>query len=191
MRKYVEPNIDDSSVTTFDQIVHILAHVCEISIFVWLGFVIGDIDWKNNCDWLVIAWVNLFCLLFRFIVTFGLTGVLNIFRKQKIDMKGQVVLSFGGLRGGIAFSLMALAGIEDKRLKEVLVIAVISVIGWTVFVQGILIEPLLNVLEIPRENLGGTKENFKYNKFDRLFLKKPILLKSARIPNEPVSSPYL
>ena len=191
MRKYVEPNIDDSSVTTFDQIVHILAHVCEISIFVWLGFVIGDIDWKNNCDWSVIAWVNLFCLLFRFIVTFSLTGVLNIFRKQKIDMKGQVVLSFGGLRGGIAFSLMALAGIEDKRLKEVLVIAVISVIGWTVFVQGILIEPLLNVLEIPRENLGGTKENFKYNKFDRLFLKKPILLKSARIPNEPVSSPYL
>ena len=66
-------------------------------------------------------------------MTFGLTGVLNIFRKQKIDMKGQVVLSFGGLRGGIAFSLMALAGIEDKRLKEVLVIAVISVIGWTVF----------------------------------------------------------
>ena len=189
MRKYVEHNIDESSVVTFDQVVHILAHVCEISIFVWLGFVVEDLDWKNNCDWSVIGFVNLFCLVYRFLVTFGLTAILNIFRKVKISLKGQVVLAFGGLRGGIAFSLMALAKLDDLRLKQVLVIAIISVIAWTVFIQGILIEPLLNVLGIEREKTkASNKETFKYSKFDRVFLKAPRTILTS---TEPRLSPYL
>ena len=187
----MEHNNHKSSVVTFDQIVHILAHVCEVSIFVWLGFIVGDLDWKNNTDWTVIGFVNLFCLVYRFLVTFGLTAILNIFRKQKIDLKGQAVLAFGGLRGGIAFSLMALAGLEDTRLKQVLMIAVISVIFWTVFVQGILIEPLLNILGIERETGSSGKEVFEYSSIDRIFIKKPrIQNHSRRLTETPVESPY-
>ena len=138
MRKYVRHNMLPQSVTAFNYIVHLTAHVCEVSIFIWLGFVVAELDWTRSTDIALIAWVNAFCLVYRFMVTFSLCFVLNIWRTEKITILGQIILSFGGLRGGIAFSLMALAELPDTHLKDTLLIATISVICFTAFVQGIL-----------------------------------------------------
>lgn len=150
MRHTVEYNMHEKSVTTLHDIIHILANFTEVSIFVWLGAVAARC-YFTKCDWLVILWVNLFCLVYRIFSTTFLSWILNRYRDQKITWKDQVIMSIGGLRGGIAFSLIALADIHDDELFNTLLCATISVVFITAFIQGLLIEPIVKVLEVKLE----------------------------------------
>ena len=60
-----------------------------------------------------------------------------------------IVSSFGGLRGGIAFSLTALAPIIDVEIHNTLICTAIFIVLFTSFIQGILTEPLVKLLKIP------------------------------------------
>ena len=54
----------------------------------------------------------LFITLFRFISVYGLTFILNKVRLEPIGKVDQFVMAYGGLRGGIAFSLTKLTSIQ-------------------------------------------------------------------------------
>ena len=150
-----------------------MANLLEVSIFFWLGVVSVQLEWHLYADWLLILYVNLFCLLIRFIVTFGLSLILNFFRDDPLSLADQVVCGFGGLRGGIALGLIGLAPFSNVETKEALTCVTVSVILFTAFVQGILMKPLVKLLKIPcgaepKESLrlGDLKsKTFLYAKF--------------------------
>lgn len=61
-------------------------------------------------------------------------AILNRFRKVKFSFVDQFVLSYGGLRGAIAFGL-AVSMNEAIGAKQMFVTTCIAVIFFTVFVQ--------------------------------------------------------
>lgn len=149
MRPHVENNIHAESKFTMNMVTHFLSHVGEVSIFVWLGLVTVQSDWTKYFNWSISLWVLLFISIFRVIGIFGFGYFLNFFRDTPFSNNDMIVSSFGGLRGGIAFSLTALAPIIDVEIHNTLICTAIFIVLFTSFIQGILTEPLVKLLKIP------------------------------------------
>lgn len=81
-----------------------------------------------------------------------LTGIANRFRLHKLSRVDQFVMSYGGLRGAVAFALVLLIDERFVAQKDMFVTTTIAVIYFTVFVQGITIKPLVKFLNVKRAN---------------------------------------
>ncbi|ETN86845.1 hypothetical protein NECAME_16109 [Necator americanus] len=89
-------------------------------------------------------------------------GVTVVSTVNKVD---QLILSYGGLRGAIAFGL-AISIPETIMAKKMFVTTTIVVIFFTVFLQGITIRPLVNYLNIEtKEDRPVTMTESVYNKY--------------------------
>lgn len=65
----------------------------------------------------------------------GQTWVLNRFRLVPLDKIDQVVMSYGGLRGAVAFALVVLLDGEHVKAKDYFVATTIVVVFFTVMFQ--------------------------------------------------------
>lgn len=65
----------------------------------------------------------------------GQTWVLNRFRLVPLDKIDQVVMSYGGLRGAVAFALVVLLDGEQVKAKDYFVATTIVVVFFTVMFQ--------------------------------------------------------
>uniref|UniRef100_A0A673M8D9 Sodium/hydrogen exchanger n=1 Tax=Sinocyclocheilus rhinocerous TaxID=307959 RepID=A0A673M8D9_9TELE len=127
--KYVEANISQKSRTTVKYTMKTLASIAETIIFIFLG--ISAVD-KSKWAWdtgLVVSTL-IFILVFRAMGVVGQTWFLNWFRLVPLDKIDQVVMSYGGLRGAVAFALVVLLDKEQ--------------------VKGLTIKPLVKWLKVPR-----------------------------------------
>lgn len=64
-----------------------------------------------------------------------LTGVANRFRLQQLNKVEKFVMSYGGLRGAVAFALVLLIDKNHVKLQPMFVSTTIAVIYFTVFFQ--------------------------------------------------------
>lgn len=65
----------------------------------------------------------------------GQTWVLNRFRLVPLEKIDQVVMSYGGLRGAVAFALVVLLDGEQVKAKDYFVATTIVVVFFTVMFQ--------------------------------------------------------
>ena len=72
----------------------------------------------------------------------------NRFRLNKLDNVEKFVMSYGGLRGAVAFALVLLVDPNKVAKQPLFVTATISVVYFTVFFQGITIKPLVKFLNV-------------------------------------------
>lgn len=70
----------------------------------------------------------------------GQTWFLNWFRLVPLDKIDQVVMSYGGLRGAVAFALVVLLDKEKVKAKDYFVATTIVVVFFTVMFQVTLLE---------------------------------------------------
>lgn len=92
-------------------------------------------------------------LLMFFYLSLGviiLTAIANRFRLQKLNKVEKFVMSYGGLRGAVAFALVLLIEPSHVPLQPMFMTTTIAVIYFTVFIQGITIKPLVKILNVKR-----------------------------------------
>ncbi|TSO05422.1 Sodium/hydrogen exchanger 3 [Bagarius yarrelli] len=148
-QKYVNANMDEKSVTTVRYTMKVFAIGSETMIFVFLGVTaIDNVIWVWNTGFILLT--LLFALIYRFIGVFALTWVLNRYRLVPIEYIDQIVMSYGGLRGAVAYGLAA--SLDETRIKEknLLISTTLIVVYFTVILQGLTMKPLVQWLKVKR-----------------------------------------
>ncbi|XP_038603719.1 sodium/hydrogen exchanger 2-like [Tachyglossus aculeatus] len=146
MKSYVEANISQKSHTTVKYFLKMWSNVSETLIFIFLGVsTVGD---NHEWSWPYIGFTVLFCLIWRALGVLVLTFFVNKFHVNTVTPKDQFIIAYGGLRGAICFSLVFL--LPNFRHKKLFIAATTVVILFTVFVQGMTIRPLVDLLDVTR-----------------------------------------
>ncbi|XP_073787320.1 sodium/hydrogen exchanger 1b isoform X2 [Danio rerio] len=149
MRPYVEANISHKSYTTIKYFLKMWSSVSETLIFIFLG--VSTVAGPHAWNWTFVSLTLALCLLSRVLGVVGLTFIINKYRMVKLSGKDQFIVAYGGLRGAIAFSLAFLLSSESCAMKDLFLTAVITVIFFTVFVQGMTIRPLVDLLAVKKK----------------------------------------
>ncbi|XP_070491911.1 sodium/hydrogen exchanger 3 isoform X2 [Chironomus tepperi] len=148
MKNYVEANISHKSHTTIKYALKMLSSSSETIIFIFLGVATVNNSHVWNTPFVLLT--VLFCSVFRVIGVIVLVAIANRFRIHKLSKVDQFVMSYGGLRGAIAFALVLLIDPKHVPLAPLFVTTTICVIYFTVFLQGITIKPLVRILNVKR-----------------------------------------
>nr|XP_046274437.1 Na(+)/H(+) exchanger beta-like [Scatophagus argus]XP_046274438.1 Na(+)/H(+) exchanger beta-like [Scatophagus argus] len=166
MRPYVEANISHKSYTTIKYFLKMWSSVSETLIFIFLG--VSTVAGPHTWNWAFVIFTVILCLVSRVMGVVGLTYIINKFRIVKLTKKDQFIVAYGGLRGAIAFSLGFLLSNDD--LKHMFLTAIITVIFFTVFVQGMTIRPLVELLAVKKkkDNKGSINEEIHTQFLDHL-----------------------
>ncbi|XP_057260742.1 sodium/hydrogen exchanger 2-like isoform X1 [Pezoporus wallicus] len=147
MKRYVEANISLKSHTTVKYFMKMWSSVSDTLIFIFLG--VSTIGENHEWNWPYICFTVIFCLVWRALGVLVLTFFVNRFHVNTITTKDQFIIAYGGLRGAICFSLVFL--LPDFHRKKLFIAATTVVILFTVFVQGMTIRPLVDLLAVKRK----------------------------------------
>ncbi|KAK9396666.1 sodium/hydrogen exchanger 3 [Crotalus adamanteus] len=89
------------------------------------------------------------------------TWILNRYRMVQLGIIDQVVMSYGGLRGAVAFALVVLLDENKVQDKNLFVSTTIIVVFFTVIFQGLTIKPLVQWLKVKKSEHREPKLNEK------------------------------
>ncbi|XP_067911595.1 sodium/hydrogen exchanger 3 isoform X2 [Heterodontus francisci] len=216
-QKYVKANLCEQSITTVRYAMKMLASGAETIIFMFLGISAVNTDiWTWNTAFILLTLV--FISVYRVIGVIIQTWILNHYRVVQLEIIDQVVMSYGGLRGAVAFALVVLLDMETIHERRLFVSTTIIVVYFTVIIQGLTIKPLVNWLKVKRsqqrepllnEKLHGRAfdhilsaiedisgqigHNYlrdKWTNFDRKYLSKVMMRKSAQISRDKILSVF-
>ncbi|XP_014474637.1 PREDICTED: probable Na(+)/H(+) antiporter nhx-9 isoform X2 [Dinoponera quadriceps] len=148
MKNYVEANISHKSHTTVKYTMKMLSSSSETIIFMFLG--VATVNNAHNWNTWFVVMTIVFCSVYRAVGVIVLTALANQFRLHKLDKVEKFVMSYGGLRGAVAFALVLLIDPKHVPLQPMFVTTTIAVIYFTVFIQGITIKPLVRILNVKR-----------------------------------------
>ncbi|XP_033105121.1 Na(+)/H(+) exchanger beta-like [Anneissia japonica] len=149
MKPYVEENISQKSHTTIKYFMKMLSSISETIIFIFLGITtLVDSD-QHKWDTAFVIFTLIFCLLYRFIGVIWQTFLANKFRLAQVTHKDQFIMCYGGIRGAIAFALVALLE-EFVESRAIFFTTTIVVVMFTVFIQGSTIKPIVEYLRVKR-----------------------------------------
>ncbi|XP_003802056.1 sodium/hydrogen exchanger 3 isoform X3 [Otolemur garnettii] len=197
-QKYVKANISEQSATTVRYTMKMLASSAETIIFMFLGIsAVDPLIWTWNTAFILLTLV--FISVYRAIGVVLQTWVLNRYRMVQLELIDQVVLSYGGLRGAVAFALVVLLDKNKVKEKNLFVSTTIIVVFFTVIIQWLKVkkseqrEPRLNeklhgrafdhILSAIEDISGQIGHNYlrdKWSNFDRKFLSKILMRRSAQ-----------
>ncbi|XP_037831694.1 sodium/hydrogen exchanger 3 isoform X1 [Kryptolebias marmoratus] len=148
-QKYMNSNMDESSVQTVKYAIKVFANGSETMIFVFLG--ISAIDktiWVWNTGFILLT--LLFIMVYRIMGVFFLTWILNRTRLVPIEFIDQIIMSYGGLRGAVAYGLAVMLDETKIKEKNLMISTTLIVVYFTVIFQGVTLKPLVQWLKVKR-----------------------------------------
>ncbi|KAM6449319.1 sodium/hydrogen exchanger 3 isoform 2-T2 [Liasis olivaceus] len=159
-QKYVKANISEQSSTTVRYSMKMLASGAETIIFMFLGIsAVNPKIWTWNTAFILLTLV--FISIYRIIGVILQTWILNHYRMVQLGIIDQVVMSYGGLRGAVAFALVVLLDENKVQDKNLFVSTTIIVVFFTVIFQGLTIKPLVQWLKVKKSEHREPKLNEK------------------------------
>jgi hypothetical protein len=123
-----------------------MASVAEAIIFMYLGIAAVSDARAWNTAFIILT--LLFCLIYRAVVIVALTLISNPFRLIKMTAIDQFIMSYGGLRGAIAFALVSILEAEEFSSHELFVTSTIVVVYFTNLIMGATMKPLVKLLRV-------------------------------------------
>ncbi|XP_069950439.1 probable Na(+)/H(+) antiporter nhx-9 isoform X2 [Cherax quadricarinatus] len=148
MKNYVEQNISTKSHTTIKYAMKMLASSSETIIFMFLG--VSTVQSRHEWNtWFVILTI-VFCSIYRILGVWIFSAMCNRFRVKKITFVDKFIMSYGGLRGAVAFALVLTINVEHIPSQPIFLTATMAMVYFTVFLQGITIKPLTILLGVKR-----------------------------------------
>lgn len=202
MKQYVEFNISKKSNATIEYVIKMLASIMETIIFMFMGLSTISDTHSWNTGFVIVTLVC--CTVYRIIGVVILANIANRWRLLELTITDMLIMSYGGIRGAVAFALALILDESTIPRKKEFVTATIVVVFWTVFVQGTTIGPVVKYFKIKRkdveeptmsakltnrlidhvmsclEDIAGVNGKHslrdKVRKYDRKFL-KPLLLR--------------
>ncbi|KAI6198544.1 Sodium/hydrogen exchanger [Aphelenchoides besseyi] len=163
MKQYVKENITHEAASSVKYFIKMLSNSSETVVFMFLG--LSTMSSHQYFDfWFVVVTVTA-CLIYRTIGVLFQCAILNRYTNKKFTMEDQFILSYGGLRGAIAFGLLSSVP-DGVAAKDMFATTTIIVICFTVFLQGSTIRPLLAWLKVEQaEERHATMVEQVYNKY--------------------------
>ena len=152
-KRYAFRNISRKSFWTIKYGIRTAATFADCIIFICLGIVsVYDPSTWNDWNTSFVLWTCIFCTIYRFGATFLLSAMINIFGGQHFDrvsMKDQFIIGYGGLRGAVGFSL-ALIIQDTNPFKDLFLTTAIFMVYFTTFLQGGTIKWITGLLSIAK-----------------------------------------
>ncbi|XP_028407728.1 probable Na(+)/H(+) antiporter nhx-9 [Dendronephthya gigantea] len=149
MKSYVEANISQKSRIPMKYFMKMASGLSDTIIFMMLGVVLFEHELEFHASFVFLT--IFFIFVYRCVGVVLLTWLANKLRLNKLGKVDQFIMAYGGLRGAVSFSLATV--LDDENVadkKEILITTTIAVVFFTVFVQGITIKPLVNLLKVKR-----------------------------------------
>ncbi|KAI6208313.1 ATP synthase subunit alpha [Aphelenchoides besseyi] len=159
MKSYVRENISKDAFKSIHYFVKVLALASETVIFIFLG--LSTVSADHYWDTAFIVLTVIFCVIYRTLGVVVLCWLLNKGRLKKFTKVDQFIISFGGLRGAIAYGLVV--ALPDTLPAKKL--------------YGILLKPIASFLQVERKIIHekGMIEKVHENFFRPLLVKKRAL----------------
>ncbi|PIC23059.1 hypothetical protein B9Z55_016889 [Caenorhabditis nigoni] len=163
MKQYVKGNITNSAANSVKYFTKIISQTSEIVIYMFLG--LSTVSADHYFDVLFIAATIFFTLFYRTLGVLFQCYFLNKFRSEQFKLQDQFILAYGGLKGAIAYGLVVSIPAAVSA-KPMFITTTIALIYFNVFIQGITIRPLINLLKIKtEEEKTVTMTESVYNKY--------------------------
>jgi len=149
MKQYVSYNISKKSDATTEYVLKMLSSIMETIIFMFMG--LSTVSDQHSWNTGFVLMTILVCLLYRVIgmkkkknsrenYSFVLgvaifANIANCWRLIELTRIDMLIMSYGGLRGAIAFALALILDENKIERKKEFVTATIAVVFFTVFLQ--------------------------------------------------------
>ena len=151
-KRYAFRNISPISSSTIKHAIKTVATFSDCVIFLTLGAITISRPHYLQWHWGFVIWTCVLCLIVRFMGVFLLSFVLNMFSIKKISINEQIIMSYGGLRGAVGFSLAIIWYQETETpMVRIFLTTTLFMVYFTVFLQGGTIKLLVNKLNIKKE----------------------------------------
>ena len=151
-KRYAFRNISPTSSSTIKNAIKTVATFSDCVIFLTLGAITISRPHYLQWHWGIVIWTCVLCLIVRFMGVFLLSFFLNLFSIKKISINEQIIMSYGGLRGAVGFSLAIIWYQETETpLVRIFLTTTLFMVYFTVFLQGGTIKLLVNKLNIKKE----------------------------------------
>ena len=133
LKQYVEFNISKKSTATIEYVLKMASSIMETIIFMFMGLsTISDL-YAWNIGFGLTTLVA--CIVYRALGVLIFGFIANRWRLLKLNFTDMLIMSYGGLRGAMAFALALTLDENVIPRKKEFVTATIAVIFFTVFIQ--------------------------------------------------------
>ncbi|CAF0750538.1 unnamed protein product [Brachionus calyciflorus] len=151
MKQYIEFNISKKSNATIEYVLKMLASIMETIIFMFMGLSTISDHHSWNTGFVVVTLIS--CTLYRIIGVIIFANIANRWRLLELKITDMLIMSYGGIRGAVAFALALILDESKIPTKKEFVTATIAVVFFTVFVQGTTIGPIVKYFKIKRKEI--------------------------------------
>ncbi|RNA14047.1 putative Na(+) H(+) antiporter nhx-9 isoform X1, partial [Brachionus plicatilis] len=151
MKQYIEFNISKKSNATIEYVLKMLASIMETIIFMFMGLSTISDHHSWNTGFVCVTLIS--CSFYRIIGVLIFANIANRWRLLELKLTDMLIMSYGGIRGAVAFALALILDESKIPRKKEFVTATIAVVFFTVFVQGTTIGPIVKYFKIKRKEI--------------------------------------
>jgi NhaP-type Na+/H+ or K+/H+ antiporter len=161
--KYALPHLTPSGKKLTQNLYHTLSSTSEnlVFLFIGIGFFSFEHHWKRF-NWIIFALTFFVIIASRHIQITLFSRITNLFRKEnKIPKSHQMVMSYSGFRGAMAFALAtnAVKTYESDGAGSMMLTLTLVYASLTIFVQGSFLVPVLEYFGVRSTSSDNSYED--------------------------------